>query len=466
MIGRYDVISLICEPISGLNPTQSTGDSLLCCTTSTLRSHGLASLDVLPVAQLLYSLCCSAAARTVHSLFPLLCSFACVPTRQGSVAMSDPTSAKRALNFNAGPAGLPLEVMQQAQQEFLSYNNTGMSVMEMSHRSPDFESILATAETNLRSLLAIPPNYRVLFMQGGATTVFSAIPLNFLRSRTSAAYLITGSWSQAAAEEAKRYCNQVHVVHSTAPAFDHFPAAALCSDFSNTPAAADSAYLHYCHNETVHGVEASYAPKTSLPLICDFSSSFCSQPIDVSAHAVLYAGAQKNVGPAGVTIVIVREDMLGQPLPITPLMLNYTAMAAGKSMYNTPPTYAIYMTGLVLQWVKRQGGVERMHERSVSKSERLYAAIDGSGGFYRALVRPGSRSRMNVVFVVGEGKADVDEFVREASTRQMMGLAGHRSVGGCRVSLYNAVSVEQVDALVAFMHEFASARRSVRTNQQ
>jgi len=370
--------------------------------------------------------------------------------------MSDSSATNRALNFNAGPAGLPLEVMQQAHQEFLSYNNTGMSVMEMSHRSPEFESIIAEAEANLRSLLHIPSNYRVLFMQGGATTVFSAIPLNFLRSHTSAAYLITGSWSQAAAEEAKRYCNQLHVVHSTAPTFDHFPAA---SDYT---VPADAAYLHYCHNETVHGVEASYVPKSAVPLVADYSSSFCSQPIDIAAHAVVYAGAQKNIGPAGVTVVIVREDMLGQPSPLTPLMLNYTAMAAGKSMYNTPPTYTIYMTGLVLQWVKRQGGVEAMQQRSMAKSERLYAAIDGSGGFYRALVRPGSRSRMNVVFVVGEGKADVDEFVREAGERGMVGLAGHRSVGGCRASLYNAVTVEQVDALVAFMQVFASARK-VRT---
>ena len=374
--------------------------------------------------------------------------------------MSGSSVTQRALNFNAGPAGLPLEVLQRAHQEFLSYNNTGMSVMEMSHRSPEFESILASAEANLRSLLHIPAQYQVLFVQGGATTVFSAVPLNFLRSHTSAAYLITGSWSQAAAEEAKRYCNQVHIVHSTGPTFDHFPAAC---DF-DIPA--DSAYLHYCHNETVHGVEASYVPKSAVPLVCDFSSSFCSQPIDISAHAVVYAGAQKNVGPAGVTVVIVRSDMLGKPSPVTPLMLNYTLMSSSKSMYNTPPTYAIYVTGLVLQWMRRQGGVEAMHDRSVAKSERLYAAIDGSGGFYRALVRPGSRSRMNVVFVVGEGKADVDEFVREASERGMVGLAGHRSVGGCRASLYNAVAVEQVDTLVAFMNEFASKRRSVAIDGQ
>jgi phosphoserine aminotransferase len=370
--------------------------------------------------------------------------------------MSDSTPVQRALNFNAGPAGLPLEVMQQAHQELLSYNSTGMSVMEMSHRSPEFEAIIAQAESNLRSLLNIPNNYHVLFMQGGATTVFSAIPLNFLRSHTSAAYLVTGSWSHAAAEEAKRYCQSVHIVHSTAPAFDHFPATTSYSVPS------DAAYLHYCHNETVHGVEANHTPNTHLPLIADFSSSFCSQPIDIAAHAVVYAGAQKNVGPAGVTIVIARDNVLGSPLPITPLMLNYTAMAKGKSMYNTPPTYAIYMTGLVLQWVVRQGGVEAMRQRSVAKSERLYAAIDASGGYYRALVRSDSRSRMNVVFAVGGGKADVDAFVAAASERGMVGLAGHRSVGGCRASLYNAVTVEQVDALIAFMKEFASTRQTVK----
>ena len=387
---------------------------------------------------------------------PLLASLlGCYPA--AAAIMSDSVPAKRALNFNAGPAGLPLEVMQQAQQEFLSYHNTGMSVMEISHRSAEFEAILGAAEANLRSLLAIPSNYHVLFVQGGATTVFSAIPLNFLRSHTSAAYLITGSWSQAAADEAKRYCAPPHVVHSTGPAFDHFPAAA------HYDVPTDTAYLHYCHNETVHGVEANHVPKCTVPLIADCSSSFCSQPIDVAAHAVIYAGAQKNVGPAGVTVLIVRDDMLGQPSPLTPLMLNYTAMAKGRSMYNTPPTYAIYMTGLVLQWVRRQGGLQAMHERSVTKSERLYAAIDGSGGFYRALVRPDSRSRMNVVFSVGQGKAEVDAFVREASERGMVGLAGHRSVGGCRASLYNAVTVEQVDALVAFMNQFAAERRTAKT---
>ena len=371
--------------------------------------------------------------------------------------MTDSALPKRALNFNAGPAGLPLEVMQQAHQEFFSYNNTGMSVMEMSHRSPEFEAIIAQAEANLRSLLSIPTNYRVLFVQGGATTVFSAIPLNFLRSSTAAAaYLVTGSWSQAAADEAKRYCSALQIVHTTGPAFDHFPAP---SDYT---VPTDVAYLHYCHNETVHGVEANHIPACSVPLIADCSSSFCSQPIDIAAHAVVYAGAQKNVGPAGVTIVIVRDDMLGQPLPITPLMLNYTAMAKSASMYNTPPTYTIYMTGLVLQWVVRQGGLQAMQQRSVAKSERLYAAIDGSDGFYRALVRPGSRSRMNVVFVVGEGKADVEEFVRQASARSMIGLAGHRSVGGCRASLYNAVTVEQVDALIAFMQDFASTCRATK----
>ena len=282
--------------------------------------------------------------------------------------MAGSAPIRRALNFNAGPAGLPLEVMQQAHQEFLSYHDTGMSVMELSHRSPEFESILGTAESNLRSLLRIPPQYAVLFLQGGATTVFSAIPLNFLRGATSAAYLVTGSWSQAAAEEAKKYCQSVHVVHSTAPAFDHFPAAALLS------VPPEAAYLHYCHNETVHGVEASYVPVCGLPLVADCSSSFCSQPIDVAAHAVVYAGAQKNVGPAGVTVVIARQDMLGQPLPSTPLMLDYTAMAKGRSMYNTPPCYAIYMTGLVLQWVGRQGGVAHGQELLPSRRRLLRTA--------------------------------------------------------------------------------------------
>ena len=362
----------------------------------------------------------------------------------------------RVRNFNAGPAGLPLEVLDRAQQELLNYAQTGMGVMEMSHRSPPFEAIIAQAEQRLRELLSIPASYAVLFMQGGATLQFSAVPLNLLGGGSAAAYLVTGAWSQAAAEEAKRFVPTVHLLGDCAPAFTSFPPS---SSYAVPP---DCAYLHYCHNETVHGVEAPGLPSTSVPLVVDCSSSFLSQPIDVGAHLLLYAGAQKNIGPAGVTVVIVRREALkATPHPLTPLMLQYGLLASKQSMYNTPPTFPIYVVALVLDWIQRQGGVEEMERRSGEKSRLLYACLDDSGGFYQGRVERGSRSRMNCVFTCRERGVE-GRLVAEAEAAGFVGVAGHRSVGGLRVSLYNAVQLDDVRALVAFLQRFAQQNREAK----
>ena len=300
----------------------------------------------------------------------------------------------------------------------------------------------------------VPDSYAVLFLQGGATTQFSAVPLNFLRGRSSAAYIVSGAWSQAAADEAKRYVPDLRIVASSAPEFVSFPAA----DSYSVPA--DCAYLHYCHNETVHGVEAPYTPHCSspsgpVPVIADMSSSFMSRPVDVSAHAVIYAGAQKNVGPAGLTLVIARRSLLGGAHPLTPLMLDLGLQAAKQSMYNTPPTYAVYITSLVLRQLVARGGLQAVEADSRSKAALLYAAVDQSGGFYRACVQQRDcRSRMNAVFVLRDPQLTA-EMVREAEAAGLIGIAGHRSVGGLRVSMYNAVTLEDCQALVEFMQRFA-----------
>ena len=288
-------------------------------------------------------------------------------------------------------------------------------------------------------------------MQGGATSQFSAVPLNLLGSASCAAYLVSGAWSQAAAEEARRYVPTVHIVADTAPSYSSFPSP------SSYTVPAECAYLHYCHNETVHGVVAPCLPSAppSVPLVVDCSSSFLSQPFDVSAHALLYAGAQKNVGPAGVTIVIVRADLIKAtpPHPHTPLMLQYHLHASKQSMYNTPPTFPVYMVGLVLAWLQRQGGLSAMEERSAAKSRLLYDLIDGSGGFYEGRVEKHSRSRMNVVFRVRNRELEA-LLVKEAEGKGLVGLAGHRSVGGLRASLYNAVTVDDVQQLVHLLTSF------------
>lgn len=354
----------------------------------------------------------------------------------------------RKYNFCAGPAALPTAVLEQAQQEMLDWQGRGLSVMEMSHRSPEYVSIAETAEQDLRDLMDIPDNYKVLFMQGGASSQFAMIPMNLLRGKTAADYINTGQWSKKAIAEAKRYCD-VNVAGET--------------DFSSAPAQADlklnpeAAYVHYTPNETIGGVEFDYIPETGdVPLIADFSSSILSRELDVSRFAMIYAGAQKNIGPAGLCIVIIREDLLGDELPDTPTMFKYKTMADNGSMYNTPASYSWYLAGLVFKWVKDQGGVNAMAEINDRKAKKLYDFID-TNEFYSNPVAINNRSCMNVPFVLKDAALD-KQFLAQSEEAGLLNLAGHRSVGGMRASIYNAVSEEAVDALIAFMAAFAKAQ--------
>ncbi len=353
----------------------------------------------------------------------------------------------RVYNFSAGPAVLPQEVLQQAKDEMLEWHGSGMSVMEMSHRGKEFSSIAAEAEADLRELMAIPENYKVMFLQGGASSQFAAIPMNLLRGKKVADYINTGSWSKKAIAEAKRYCD-VNVAASTEE-----------SKFTTTPAqdelalSADAAYVHYTPNETIQGVEFPYIPETGdVPLIADMSSTILSRPVDVSKFGMIYAGAQKNIGPAGLTVVIVREDLLGDVLDITPTMFNYATMSEGGSMYNTPPTFGWYLAGLVFKWLKRNGGLQEMAQVNERKAAKLYAAIDDSE-FYSNPVQTNSRSWMNVPFVLANSDLDAT-FLSEASKVGLVTLKGHRSVGGMRASIYNAMPEEGVGALIEFMADF------------
>ena len=352
----------------------------------------------------------------------------------------------RIYNFSAGPAALPEEVLQQARDEMLDWNGSGMSVMEMSHRGKEYLSIAEQAEADLRELMAIPANYKVLFLQGGASSQFAMVPLNLLGGKGRADYLNTGSWSKKAIAEAKRY-GEVSVAGAAPEGRLAVPAAeALQFD----PAAA---YVHYTPNETIQGVEFPYVPDAgAVPLVGDFSSTILSRPIDVSRYGIIYAGAQKNIGPAGLTVVIVREDLIGEPLPGTPTMFNYGVMAEAGSMYNTPPTYAWYLAGLVFQWLKRNGGLAGMAAVNERKARALYDAIDGSG-FYDNPVDPGCRSWMNVPFTLADPELDAT-FLAEAKTAGLATLKGHRSVGGMRASIYNAMPEAGVRALIDFMGEF------------
>jgi len=353
----------------------------------------------------------------------------------------------RPFNFSPGPATLPTEVLEQARDELLDWRGNGTSVMELSHRSKAFSACAAEAEADLRGLLAIPSNYRVLFMQGGATGQFAIVPMNLAPAGAVADYVNTGHWSRRALAEAQRYC-RVNVV-----------ADAAASDYRDVPAQAgwqltpDAFYLHYTPNETIGGVEFPFVPEVSAPLVADMSSTILSRPIDVSRYALIYAGAQKNIGPAGLCVVIVREDLLDRARPVTPAVFNYGLVADDNSMLNTPPTFAWYLAGLVLKWLKRQGGLARMGERNRAKAERLYRAIDSSG-FYRNTVARPCRSWMNVPFTLPRAELDAI-FVDEAARAGLLNLKGHRSVGGMRASLYNAMPPEGVEALVGFMDDFA-----------
>jgi phosphoserine aminotransferase len=354
----------------------------------------------------------------------------------------------RVFNFCAGPAALPTPVLEKASAEMLDWQGKGLSVMEMSHRSAEYVSIAKQAEQDLRDLMSIPDNYKVLFMQGGATAQFAMIPMNLLRGKTTADYIHTGQWSAKAIKEAKRYCDVNVVATAEDKNFTYAPAQ---EDLKLNP---NAAYVHYTPNETIGGVEFDYIPDTGdVPLVADFSSSILSEHIDVTKFALIYAGAQKNIGPAGLCIVIVREDLLGDVVEGAPTAMNYQVAADNGSMYNTPATYSWYLAGLVFQWLKEQGGVDAISKVNERKAKKLYDFID-SNAFYSNPVAINNRSKMNVPFVLKDDALD-KSFLAEAEQAGLLNLAGHRSVGGMRASIYNAVPEEAVDALIAFMAEFA-----------
>jgi phosphoserine aminotransferase len=365
----------------------------------------------------------------------------------------------RPWNFAAGPAILPEPVLETAQAELLDWHGSGMSVMEMSHRGKEFSQIIAEAEADLRELLAIPPNYKVLFLQGGATQMFAQIPLNLIGASKSADYAISGSWSKKAYKEAQRVlgAQRARVAgNSEADAFGGFCALDACD-----PAAA---FMHVCTNETIHGVEVfdfaalRKAVPAAVPIVADMSSHMLSRPVDVSQFGLIYGGAQKNVGPSGVTLVIVRDDLLGRAPASLPTVMDFTVEAENGSMLNTPPTFGIYMAGLVFKWLKAQGGLAGIEARNKAKAEALYAAIDGSAGFYRNPVAPANRSRMNVPFAIaGDGDNRLTEtFLAESKAAGLLSLKQHKSFpgGGMRASIYNAMPREGLQALVAFMNDF------------
>jgi phosphoserine aminotransferase len=363
------------------------------------------------------------------------------------------TIAKRVHNFGAGPAVLPLPVLERVRAELLDYAGTGMSVMEMSHRSAAFEGIIQRAEADLRALLGLGEDHAVLFLQGGASLVFASLPANLRPAGASADYVLSGHWSKAALKEAQK-SGRARVAGSTeASGFDRVPSQ---GELDLDPAAA---YLHFTSNNTIYGTQWSIDPEPppGVPLACDASSDALSRPVDVGRYGLLYAGAQKNLGPAGVTLVIVRKDLLERVPGGLPSVLDYRLMAENRSLYNTPPTFAIYVVGLVLEWLKQLGGLSEMARRNEAKAALVYEAIDGSGGFYRGHAQKDSRSRMNVTFRLPSEELE-KAFLKEAQARGLDGLKGHRSVGGLRASIYNACPIESVRALVELMGEFRKRR--------
>lgn len=357
---------------------------------------------------------------------------------------------KRAFNFSAGPAALPTAVLERAQRELLDFQGTGMSIMEVSHRGSTFLAVAEAAEARLRSLAGISDEYAVLFLQGGATMQFSAVPLNLSAPGQTVAYVNTGAWSKKAIKEAGRYANVVVSASSEGENFTTIPE----RDSWNVPS--DAAYLHVCTNETIGGVEFPAAPDAgAVPLVGDFSSTILSRPFDVNAWDVIYAGAQKNVGPAGLTLVIVKRELLDRARSDIPALLAWKGFADEDSMLNTPPTFSWYLAGLVFEWIEQEGGLEVMAERNERKANTLYAAIDASD-FYTAPVAEAYRSWMNVPFTLPDPSLD-KPFLAGAEAAGLMNLKGHRSVGGMRASLYNAVGQDAVDALVAFMADFEAS---------
>lgn len=363
------------------------------------------------------------------------------------------TAARRVHNFGAGPAALPVSVLERVQSEMLDYAGSGMSVMEMSHRSAAFEGIIQRAEVDLRSLAGVGADYAVLFLQGGASLQFAAVPANLRASGASADYVLTGHWSKAALAEARKTGSTRVAASTEATGFEHVPAPA---DLDLDPRAA---YLHFTSNNTIHGTQwaAPPEPAPGVPLVCDASSDLFSRPIDVARHGLVYAGAQKNLGPAGVTLVVVRRDLLERTPGDLPALLDYRLLAGSRSLYNTPPTFAIYVVGLVLRWLIDAGGLAQVASRNDAKAALLYGAIDASGGFYRGTARPDSRSRMNVTFRLPSESLE-GVFLAEAQAEGLSGLKGHRSVGGLRASIYNGCPLESVVALASFMDEFRRRR--------
>lgn len=356
---------------------------------------------------------------------------------------------ERVYNFSAGPSMLSEEVLRRAASEMLCYQDSGMSVMEMSHRSPVYEKIIADAESLLRQVMQIPDNYKVLFLQGGASTQFAAVPLNLLRKSGKADYILSGQFSTKAYQEAQKYGDIVAVASSKADNFSYVPTVER-SAFRQ-----DADYVHICFNNTIYGTKFPYIPDTGdIPLVADMSSCILSEPFDVSKFGVIYAGAQKNMAPAGLTVVVIREDLLGYARAETPSMLNYRLLADNGSMYNTPPCYCIYIAKLVYEWIVSLGGLEEMQKRNQAKAKLLYDYLDGQD-YYIAPVRKDCRSMMNVTFVTGNAELD-KKFAAEAQAAGLHNLKGHRSVGGMRASIYNAMPKSGVEALVAFMKKFAA----------
>ena len=353
-------------------------------------------------------------------------------------------------NFSAGPAVLPKEVLAQARDEMMDWHDSGMSVMEMSHRGKEFMSIAAEAEADLRELMNIPSNYKVLFLQGGAHSQFSMVPMNLLRGKTSADYLDTGIWSKKAIDEAARYCEVNIFASSKDKNYTYAP------EQNTWKLNKDAAYVHFTSNETIGGVEIFWTPKTGdVPLVCDMSSHILSRPVDVSQYGIIYAGAQKNIGPAGLTIVIVRDDLIGTTIAGTPTMFDYKVHADNDSMYNTPATYGIYMAGLVFKWLKAKGGLAAIEKINIAKSALLYDYLDASD-FYHSPIAVENRSRMNIPFTLKDTSLD-EAFLKQAQQNALLQLKGHKLVGGMRASIYNAMPIEGVQALISFMKQFEQA---------
>ncbi len=357
--------------------------------------------------------------------------------------------ARRIHNFSPGPAALPLEVLEQAKAELIDFRGSGMSIMEQSHRDKPYEAVHNEAIANIKELLGVGADHSVIFMGGGARTQFALVPMNILPKGGFAEYLITGVWAEGAVKEGKKIGDVREGYSSAGSKHDHVP------EQAQIKVDAKAAYLHYTSNNTIYGTQFQYVPDAgNVPLVCDMSSDIMSKPVDINKFALVYAGAQKNIGPAGVTILIVRKDMLERSQKSLPEMFNFALIAENNSLFNTPPVFPIYMCALTTAYLKKQGGLKAVETLNEAKAKKVYDAIDGSGGFYRGHAKPGSRSRMNVTFRLPSEDLEV-KFVKESAAADLSGLKGHRSVGGLRASIYNAVPMASVDALVGFMKEFA-----------